>query len=225
MRAGDRKPKYICSELHGSITLASSTSDAHLISKVVEQTIQALAPLGSDYTDMLKHGFDSRWVDVRETEGKGSGAYSYSTFTVHPFVLMNYNDTVDNMFTLAHEIQVNGSGGPPAAADGFDSDMAGCMGGGPPFPDQDFTAFHCGPVFNLDSGDFVAVISIEPVPDNGPGPFQFKPLAGAIPTDALMVGGMLNNQVAATFPTGTATIMGVVAVTQSTWGMLKAAYR
>jgi hypothetical protein len=128
---------------------------------------------------------------------------------------------------------VDVSGGSPvpystgtlAAADGFDSDMAGCMGGGPPFPGQDFTAFHCGPVLNLDSGDFVAVISIEPVPDNGPGPFQFKPLAGMIPTDALMVGGILNNQVADTFPTGTATITGTVPVTQNTWGMLKASYR
>jgi hypothetical protein len=106
-----------------------------------------------------------------------------------------------------------------------DSDLAGCMGGGPPFPGQDFTAFHCGPVFDLDNGDFVAVISIEPVPDNGAGPFQFKPLAGAVPTDALTNGGMLGNQVAATFPTGSATITGTVAVSESSWGALKAAFR
>ena len=96
-----------------------------------------------------------------------------------------------------------------AAADGFDSDMAGCKGGGPPFPGQDFTAFHCGPVFDLDSGDFVAVISIEPVPDNGPGPFQFKPLAGGIPTDALPRGGV-GQPGGGTFPTGSATITGTL---------------
>lgn len=112
-----------------------------------------------------------------------------------------------------------------AGGSGSDSDMAGCNGGGPPFPGQDFTAFHCGPVFDLDNGDFVAVISIEPVPDNGPGPFQFKPLAGGIPTDALTAGGMLGNQVEATFPVGTATIMGTVPVTSTPWGDLKASYR
>jgi hypothetical protein len=112
-----------------------------------------------------------------------------------------------------------------AGPEGADSDEAGCMGGGPPFPGQDFTAFHCGPVFDLDSGDFVAVISIEPVPDNLPGPFQFKPLAGAIPTDALMEGGMLGNQVAETFPAGSAMITGTVADSESSWGSLKASYR
>ena len=112
-----------------------------------------------------------------------------------------------------------------AAGDDFDSDMAGCMGGGPPFPGQDFTAFHCGPVFDLDSGDFVAVISIEPVPDNGPGPFMFKPLAGMIPTDALQTGGTVGNQVADTFPTGTAGILGTVPVAETSWSSLKAAFR
>ena len=72
--------------------------------EAVEQVKEACQPLGKAYSDKLAEAFDSRWVDVFETEGKGSGAYSYSTFTVHPYVLMNYNDTVDNMFTLAHEM-------------------------------------------------------------------------------------------------------------------------
>lgn len=97
------------------------------------------------------------------------------------------------------------------AADMADSDMAGCNGGGPAFPGQDFTAFHCGPVLDLDSGDFAAVISIEPVPDNHPGPFAFKPMAGMVPTDALMNGGMLENQADATFPQGVATLGSTVA--------------
>jgi len=72
--------------------------------QAVGQTIEALKPLGDDYSKTLNRGFDSRWVDVCETEGKGSGAYSWGNYRAHPFVLMNYNDTVDNMFTLAHEM-------------------------------------------------------------------------------------------------------------------------
>jgi hypothetical protein len=109
--------------------------------------------------------------------------------------------------------------------EGFDSDEAGCNAGGPPFPGQDYVAFHCGPELDLDSGDFATVISIEPVPDNSPAPFMFKPLAGMISVDALMGGNMMDNQVGATFPTGTATITGTVAVSQSTLGSLKANFR
>jgi len=80
-----------------------------------------------------------------------------------------------------------------AVAGDFDSDMAGCMGGGPEFPGQDFTAFHCDGVLDLDSGDYAAVVSIEPVPDTGARPFQLKPLAGAIPADALGMNNVLGN--------------------------------
>ncbi|MBD3258905.1 oligoendopeptidase F, partial [candidate division GN15 bacterium] len=72
--------------------------------QAVQQVIDACGPLGKAYVKKLTEAFDSRWIDVYETQGKGSGAYSYSTYTVHPFVLMNYNETVDNMFTLAHEM-------------------------------------------------------------------------------------------------------------------------
>ncbi len=70
----------------------------------VQQVLESTAPLGSEYQELLRQAFEKRWVDVFETEGKGSGAYSYGTYTCHPFILMNYNDTVDNMFTLAHEM-------------------------------------------------------------------------------------------------------------------------
>ena len=112
-----------------------------------------------------------------------------------------------------------------ASGEGADSDMAGCMGGGPAFPGQDFTAYHCGPVLDLDSGDFALVISIEPVPDNSPAPFQFKPLAGMVPTDALMEGGMLNNQTSDTFPCGVASISGVIPVEAMGLDHLKSLYR
>ncbi|MCK4301297.1 MAG: oligoendopeptidase F [candidate division Zixibacteria bacterium] len=72
--------------------------------KAVAEVLAALQPLGEEYCARLKEAFQSRWVDVYETEGKGSGAYSWGNYSSHPFVLMNYNNTVDNMFTLAHEM-------------------------------------------------------------------------------------------------------------------------
>lgn len=69
-----------------------------------ETIITAMAPLGKDYQALLRRGLESRWVDVYENEGKASGAYSSGLFGVHPFVLMNYNNTLDSMFTLAHEM-------------------------------------------------------------------------------------------------------------------------
>lgn len=68
------------------------------------EILQAIKPLGETYNNVLRNGFESRWVDVYETAGKGSGAFSWGSYGVHPFVLMNYNKTVDNMFTLAHEM-------------------------------------------------------------------------------------------------------------------------
>ncbi len=63
----------------------------------------ALAPMGEDYRRILKEGFDNRWIDAYQNVGKRSGAYSFGA-KVHPFVLLNYNGTLDNMFTLAHEM-------------------------------------------------------------------------------------------------------------------------
>ncbi len=72
--------------------------------KAVKKVIDGCLPLGDDYNKRLIHAFDDRWVDVYETDGKRGGAYSWGNYSVHPYVLMNYNDTVDNMFTLAHEL-------------------------------------------------------------------------------------------------------------------------
>lgn len=72
--------------------------------EAIAKVIECCQPLGEEYLKTLKHAFDSRWVDVFETEGKAGGAYNWGNYTAHPFVLMNYNDTVDNMLTLAHEL-------------------------------------------------------------------------------------------------------------------------
>ena len=66
--------------------------------------LEALSVLGEDYTDLLKEGFSHRWIDVYENEGKRGGAYSSGNSRPHPYVLLNHKDTLDSMFTLAHEM-------------------------------------------------------------------------------------------------------------------------
>ena len=68
-----------------------------------ETVLKALAPMGEDYLAILKEGFENRWIDVYENEGKTSGAYSAGA-RVHPYVLLNHKDTLNCMFTLAHEM-------------------------------------------------------------------------------------------------------------------------
>ena len=65
---------------------------------------EGLKPLGQEYINTLTQGLATGWVDVYENQGKTSGAYSWGVWGTHPFVLLNWNDTVDNAFTLAHEM-------------------------------------------------------------------------------------------------------------------------
>jgi len=65
--------------------------------------LKGLEPLGEDYLNVLKEGFDNRWVDVHENKGKRSGAYSSGSYGTNPYILMNWQDNVNNLFTLAHE--------------------------------------------------------------------------------------------------------------------------
>jgi len=66
--------------------------------------LEALAPLGSDYTSVLRRAFKERWIDMYPNAGKRSGAYSNAAYDVHPFILMNYNNKYADMSTLAHEL-------------------------------------------------------------------------------------------------------------------------
>ena len=66
--------------------------------------LDALAVLGEDYVELLKEGFSRRWLDVYENEGKRGGAYSTGGARPHPYVMLNHKDTLDSMFTLAHEM-------------------------------------------------------------------------------------------------------------------------
>ncbi len=71
---------------------------------VTEIIINSVAPLGKDYQAKLKTAFAGGWVDVYENEGKRGGAYSGGVYGVHPYMLLNYSDTIDDVFTLAHEM-------------------------------------------------------------------------------------------------------------------------
>lgn len=68
-----------------------------------EIALKALAPLGEDYLNLLREGFNNGWIDVYENQGKRSGAYSAGA-RVHPFVLLNFKGTLDDVFTLVHEM-------------------------------------------------------------------------------------------------------------------------
>ncbi|WP_430503809.1 oligoendopeptidase F [Haloparvum sp. PAK95] len=69
-----------------------------------EWVIEAVAPLGEAYQERMREGLESRWVDVFENRGKRSGAFSSGTYDTQPFILMNYQDDIASMFTLAHEL-------------------------------------------------------------------------------------------------------------------------
>jgi oligoendopeptidase F len=65
--------------------------------------LKGLEPMGEEYLSVLKEGFENRWVDVQENKGKRSGAYSSGAYGTNPYILMNWQDNVNNLFTLAHE--------------------------------------------------------------------------------------------------------------------------
>ena len=69
-----------------------------------ELSLKALAPLGEEYLSIVRKAYAERWIDVCENEGKRSGAYSSGVYGVHPYMLLNYTDTLDDVFTLVHEM-------------------------------------------------------------------------------------------------------------------------
>ncbi|MEK3764763.1 oligoendopeptidase F [Solibacillus sp. FSL K6-4121] len=71
--------------------------------EAMKTMVESFAPLGKEYQEIVQKGLDSRWVDVLENKGKRSGAYSSGTFGTNPYVLMNWQNNVNNLYTLAHE--------------------------------------------------------------------------------------------------------------------------
>lgn len=72
--------------------------------EAVSMVQSGLAPLGKDYGEVLRQGFDNRWIDIYETPGKTSGAYSWGTYDSKPFVMLNYQENLNYVFTIAHEM-------------------------------------------------------------------------------------------------------------------------
>jgi oligoendopeptidase F len=72
--------------------------------EVLPPVIDAVEVLGDEYQGRMRQGLSGRWIDVYENEGKRSGAYSATLYGVHPYMLLNWSDTLDDVFTLAHEM-------------------------------------------------------------------------------------------------------------------------
>jgi oligoendopeptidase F len=72
--------------------------------EVLDWIAESVRPLGEDYVSKVREAFVGRWIDVYENQGKRSGAYSAPVYGSHPYMLLNYNDTLDAVFTLAHEM-------------------------------------------------------------------------------------------------------------------------
>lgn len=72
--------------------------------KAQKVVLEGLEPLGEEYLNIVKEGYENRWIDVEENKGKRSGAYSSGAYGTNPYILLNWQDNVNNMFTLAHEL-------------------------------------------------------------------------------------------------------------------------
>lgn len=103
----DRKILLGYDKLYFYDTNVSLVNDAEIklnYDVAFDYVIKGLAPLGKEYQDLLKMAHDSRWLDVEETDGKRNGAYSAGIKAVHPYVLLNYKPTTNDIFTIAHEM-------------------------------------------------------------------------------------------------------------------------
>lgn len=101
-----RKEKLGVDELRQydlSVPLVKGVKQVILYEEAFETMLKGLAPLGEDYLEILKEFKSSRYIDVRETPGKRSGAYNLGIYGVHPYILLNHQDNLDSLFTLAHE--------------------------------------------------------------------------------------------------------------------------
>lgn len=101
-----RKEKLKLDELRQydmSVPLVSGVKPVISYEDAYETMLKALSPLGEGYVSILKEFKDARYIDVRETPGKRSGAYNLGVYGVHPYILLNHQDDLDSLFTLVHE--------------------------------------------------------------------------------------------------------------------------
>lgn len=86
------------------VPLVEQTNQKYTFSEAKELVRKGLSVLGEDYLKILDEGFENGWIDVYENQGKRSGAYSWGAYGTHPYVLMNFNGSLNHVFTLAHEM-------------------------------------------------------------------------------------------------------------------------
>jgi oligoendopeptidase F len=86
------------------VPIVKETADEISYAEARDTVVSALAPLGENYTNILQQAFKDRWIDVYETPGKRGGAYSGGGYKTLPFILLNFQNKRDSMYTLAHEL-------------------------------------------------------------------------------------------------------------------------
>ena len=84
--------------------MVSGVRDSYTFEEACDLVKKACAPLGEEYGHLLDRAFSEHWIDVYENAGKTTGAFSCGVYGVHPYVLLNYTGTIDDVFTLAHEL-------------------------------------------------------------------------------------------------------------------------
>ena len=98
-RSACRRTTSTTSRSHSSPSTRSTTTTS-----VLDWIVESVGRSATEYQERMREGFAGRWIDVYENEGKRSGAYSAPVYGTHPYMLLNYNDTLDDVFTLAHEM-------------------------------------------------------------------------------------------------------------------------
>lgn len=86
------------------VSVVDDVEKKYTYQQAKELVATALAPMGQEYVNTLKEGMEGGWIDVYENENKRSGAYSWGAYGTHPYVLLNHQDNINSVFTLAHEM-------------------------------------------------------------------------------------------------------------------------
>ena len=86
------------------VPLAPGVESDYSFEEAMVLVKKALAPMGEEYLSIVEEGFSNGWIDVYENENKRSGAYSWAAYGTHPYILLNYQNDLESVFTLAHEM-------------------------------------------------------------------------------------------------------------------------
>ena len=84
--------------------MTENSGESFTFEEAKKTVLEGLSPMGEEYLSHLRDGFEHGWIDVYENQGKRSGAYSWGAYGTHPYVLLNFQGTLNDVFTLAHEM-------------------------------------------------------------------------------------------------------------------------